>query len=222
MEAQSSPAEAALTVVPFVLGPVETNAYLVADSTEGTAVAIDPAWDGHILVNEARRRGWRIVSIWLTHAHFDHLGGAAAVAEAFNAPVALHPDDQSLWRFNGGAALFGFPHFDPGPEPTISLTHGMKLWIGRHELEVRHTPGHTPGHVVFVASASRLVFCGDLIFYNGVGRTDLPGGNWETLQRSIEQHILTLPDDTRLLSGHGPETTVGHERRTNPFLNAGW
>lgn len=211
-----------LTVVPFVLGPVGTNAYLVAETSSRTAVVIDPAWSGERIVAEARQRGWRIVSIWLTHAHFDHLGGTAAVANAFNAPVALHPDDQPLWRFDGAAALFGFPRMDLGPEPTISLQHGMKIWIGQHEIEVRHTPGHTPGHVVFVAGAQQWVFCGDLIFFCGVGRTDLPGGSWETLLQSIHQQILTLPDDTRLFSGHGPETTVGDERRRNPFLTGDW
>ncbi len=211
-----------LTVVSFVLGPVETNSYLVADASQGTAVAIDPAWDGQVIVDEARRRGWSITSIWLTHAHFDHFGGAALLARATNAPIALHPDDLPLWRFSGGAALFGLPHFDPGPEPTMSLAHGMRLSIGAHEIEVRHTPGHSPGHVVFVAPASSLVFCGDLIFYSGVGRTDLPGGSWETLLHSIKTHVLTLPDETRLLSGHGPETTVGRERSGNPFLTGDW
>lgn len=211
-----------LAIVPFVLGPVETNAYLAADAAEGTAVVIDPAWDGQVMLDEARRRGWRITSIWLTHAHFDHFGGAALVARATGAPVALHPNDLPLWRFSGGAALFGLPHFDPGPEPTVSLAHGMHLSIGTHHIEVRHSPGHTPGHVVFYAPASNLVFCGDLIFYNGVGRTDLPGGSWESLLESIRTQILSLPDPTRLLSGHGPETTVGRERRTNPFLTADW
>lgn len=211
-----------LSVVSFVLGPVETNAYLAADAEQGTAVAIDPAWDGQVILDEASRRGWTITSIWLTHAHFDHFGGAALLAKATRAPVALHPDDLPLWRFSGGASLFGLPHFDPGPEPTVSLAHGMRLSIGAHEIEVRHTPGHTPGHVVFVAPASRLAFCGDLIFYSGVGRTDLPGGSWETLLHSIKSQVLTLPDETRLLSGHGPETTVGHERSANPFLTGDW
>jgi glyoxylase-like metal-dependent hydrolase (beta-lactamase superfamily II) len=133
--------------------------------------------------------------------------------------VALHPDDQPLWRFSGGAPLFGFPQFDPGPEPTISLEHGMILRLGDHSFEVRHTPGHTAGHVIFVVRSARLVFCGDLIFQGGVGRTDLPGGEWSTLLHSIEQEILTLPDETQLLSGHGAETTVGAERRSNPFLS---
>jgi len=213
------PSAAGLTVVRMVLGPVQTNAYLVGDAASGSAVVIDPAWDGASILQEAERRSWKVAQIWLTHAHFDHFGGSAAVADGSKAPVALHPDDQPLWRLSGGAPLFGFPRFDPGPEPTISLEHGMIAHLGEHAFEVRHTPGHSPGHVIFVTRSSGLVFCGDLIFQGGVGRTDLPGGDWATLLRSIQQEILTLPDDTRLLSGHGAETTVGVERRFNPFLS---
>jgi glyoxylase-like metal-dependent hydrolase (beta-lactamase superfamily II) len=202
----------------MVLGPVQTNAYLVGDEGAGEAVVIDPAWDGERILEEAQRRGWRIAQIWLTHAHFDHFGGAAAVADRSAAPVALHPADYPLWRFSGGAPIFGFPQFDPGPEPTIPLEHGMTLRLGDHEFEVRHTPGHTPGHVVIVGRKDGVVFSGDLIFQGGVGRTDLPGGDWEALLQSIRQEILTLPDETKILSGHGAETTVGAERRMNPFL----
>ena len=209
-----------LTIIPFVLGPVQTNGYLVADPNTREAVMIDPGWDGQKIVAEARRREWRIVSIWLTHAHFDHLGGSAAVADATSPPppVALHPADYPLWRHQGGAALFGFK-IDPGPEPTVDLVHGMILHIGSSQLEVRHTPGHTPGHVAFYCPAEGVVFCGDLIFQGSIGRTDLPGGNYETLIESIRTQILPLPDDTRLLSGHGPETTAGVERVYNPFLS---
>jgi len=207
-------------IVTFTLGPALTNAYLLGNDSEGTAVVVDPAWDGKVIAAEAARRGWRITDIWLTHAHFDHFGGAGAVADSGAAPipVALHPADQPLWRALGGAAWFGLADFDPGPEPTIALSHGMNMRAAGEEIEVRHTPGHTPGHVVFVLPRSGRVFCGDLIFEAGVGRTDLPGGDWETLLRSIREQILTLPDETELLPGHGQPTTVGRERATNPFL----
>jgi glyoxylase-like metal-dependent hydrolase (beta-lactamase superfamily II) len=210
------------TIASFVLGPAMTNAYLVGEDDWSSAVVIDPAWDGEVIVEEAERRGWRITNIWLSHAHFDHFGGAATVADASDSPipVSLHPADHPLWRAMGGAAFFGFGAFDPGPEPTIDLEHSMKLHLGSGQLEVRHTPGHCPGHVIFSAPEQQLVFCGDLIFQGGVGRTDLPGGDWHTLLQSIQQEILVLPDDTLLLSGHGPATTVGQERRTNPFLGA--
>jgi hydroxyacylglutathione hydrolase len=208
-----------LTIVPMVLGPVQTNVYLLADARTGEAVVIDPAWDGDLILAQASRRGWRIGSIWLTHAHFDHFGGAAAVADGTNPPppVALHPQDYTLWRMQGGAPLFGM-HIDPGPEPTIDLVHGQQLHLGENLLEVRHAPGHTPGHVVFYCPREGVCFCGDVIFQGSIGRTDLLGGDFDTLMTSIQTQIMSLPDETRLLSGHGPQTTVGIERRQNPFL----
>ncbi len=208
-----------LEIVNFTLGPVMTNAYLVADPASGEAVVIDPADDGEVIVAEAQRREWHIGSIWLTHAHFDHLAGAGGVADRVNPPppVALHPDDYPLWRMQGGAPLFGM-QIDPGPEPTVDLYHGQNLRLGENCIEVRLTPGHTRGHVVFICLAEKVAFCGDVIFQGSIGRTDLPGGDYQTLMDSIQKQILSLPDDTRLFSGHGPVTTVGRERRWNPFL----
>jgi hydroxyacylglutathione hydrolase len=209
-----------LEIVSFTLGPAQTNAYLVADSETKETAVIDPSWDGHIILEAAQRRGWRIGHLWYTHAHFDHIGGAAAIADASEGPlplVALHPNDHILWRAGGGGALFGFD-IDPGPEPTIDFVHGMKLRLGSVEFEIRFTPGHTPGHCILYVSSSRVCFCGDLIFAGSVGRTDFPGGDWDTLVKSIKEQVFTLPDDTRLLPGHGPETTVGEEKRSNPFV----
>ncbi|MDD2695773.1 MAG: MBL fold metallo-hydrolase [Anaerolineales bacterium] len=208
-----------LEVVTFVLGPAQTNAYLVAEPESSQAVVIDPAWDGKVILQEAGKRGWRIAHIWLTHAHFDHLGGAAAIVDGLQPPppVAMHPEDQPLWRIAGGAAWFGM-RIDPGPEPSIDLAHGQELRLGETTFEVRHVPGHTPGHVLFYCPAQKMAFCGDVIFAGSIGRTDFPGGDYDTLIRSIHTQVLSLPDETRLLSGHGPETTVGQERRRNPFL----
>ncbi|HUH99387.1 MAG TPA: MBL fold metallo-hydrolase [Anaerolineales bacterium] len=208
-----------LEIAPFTLGPVQTNAYLVADSETGAAAVIDPAWDGQIILAAARKRGWRIAHLWYTHAHFDHIGGAGAIADALNPLplVALHPNDHVLWRAEGGAPLFGFK-IDPGPEPTIDLYPGQILKLGQVEFEVRFTPGHTSGHCIFYVRPAQVCFCGDLIFQNSVGRTDLPGGDWGALLNSIKTQVFTLPDETRLLSGHGPETTVGREKRFNPFV----
>jgi glyoxylase-like metal-dependent hydrolase (beta-lactamase superfamily II) len=197
-----------------------TNAYLVADPQSNEAVVIDPADDGEVIVAEADQRGWHIGSIWLTHAHFDHLAGAGGVADRVNPPppVALHPEDYPLWRMQGGAALFGM-RIDPGPEPTIDLHHGQILRVGGNEIEVRHAPGHTRGHVVFYCYSEAVAFCGDVVLQDSIGRTDLPGGDYDTLMNSIKTQILSLPDETRLLSGHGPSTTVGRERKWNPFLS---
>jgi glyoxylase-like metal-dependent hydrolase (beta-lactamase superfamily II) len=208
-----------LEIVSFVLGPAMTNAYLVADSETGEAAVIDPAWDGEVILHTASEKGWRIGHIWLTHAHFDHLGGAAAVADGVDPPppVALHPEDYWLWRAEGGARMFGF-QIDPGPEPTIELSDAQRLHLGGLIFDVRAAPGHTPGHVMFYCASAGVLFCGDVIFQMSVGRTDLPGGDHQTLINSIVTQVLTLPDSTRLLSGHGPETTVGVERASNPFL----
>ncbi len=208
-----------LSIVTLVLGPVETNSYLIANEKTKEAVVIDPAWSGEVILAEAEQRGWHIGSLWLTHAHFDHMGGAASVADGVNPPppVALHPDDQVLWHNQGGAPFFGM-HIDPGPEPTIELSQGQILHLGEIELEVRHTPGHTRGSVIFYCASEKLAFVGDLIFQGSVGRTDLPGGDFDTLIESVRSQVLTLPDDVRLLSGHGPQTSVGAERSSNPFL----
>ncbi len=203
----------------LTLGPARTNTYVIADEASGTAVVIDPAWEGERIVQRAQARGWRIAHIWLTHAHFDHLGGAGAVSDACNppAPVALHPLDYPLWRMEGGAPLFGL-RIDPGPEPSIALHHGQILHLGDLTFEVRHAPGHTRGHVLFYAPQAGAAFVGDIIFQGSIGRTDLPGGDYLTLLESIRTQVLTLPDETRLYPGHGPATTVGAERRSNPFL----
>lgn len=209
-----------LSIATFTLGPAQTNAYLVADPATGEAAVIDPSWDGQLILDEARKRGWRIAHLWYTHAHFDHIGGAAAIADALNPLplVALHPADHTLWRAEGGAPLYGL-RIDPGPEPTIDFVHGQVLRLGSVTFEVRYTPGHTPGHVVLYCHQERVCFCGDLIFQGSVGRTDLPGGDWQTLETSIRSRIYTLPADTRLLPGHGPETTVGEEQAHNPFVS---
>jgi hydroxyacylglutathione hydrolase len=207
-------------IIPLILGPVATNAYLVGDPLSHSAVIVDPAWDGELIVEEANRHNWHIEQIWLTHAHFDHIGGIAGILKSIKiAPkIALHPADMPLYSANGGASLFGMRIGAP-PEPTVSLKHGQILTLGDQAFEVRHCPGHTPGHVVFYCAAEKVVFCGDVIFWGSIGRTDLPGGDYATLIRSIQSQILTLPNETRLLSGHGGETTVGVERRDNPFLS---
>ncbi len=209
-----------LEIITLTLGPVQTNTYLVADSDTCDAAVIDPAWDGKLILSEAQSRGWRIAHLWYTHAHFDHIGGAAAIADASEGPlplVALHPNDHELWSAGGGGAFFGFA-IDPGPKPTIDFYQGQILKLGNVEFEVRFTPGHTTGHCVFYVPAAKICFTGDLIFADSVGRTDLPGGDWDTLENSIKTQIFTLPDETRLLSGHGPETTVGQEKIYNPFV----
>ena len=205
--------------IPFVLGPLENNTYLVVDSESNEAVAVDPSFDSEIVLSEIRQQGWQLTQIWLTHAHFDHIVGVKTLASSADPPipVGLHPGDLVLWKQNGGAPSFGVK-IERGPEPSLFFAHGQILHVGNLTLEVRHTPGHTRGHVVFVCHSAGFALCGDLIFNNGVGRTDLPGGDANALINSIRTQILTLPPTTRLYSGHGPETTVGDEIKKNPFL----
>jgi len=208
-----------MEITTLVLGPVETNTYIVADPISKEAVVIDPAWDGEKIANRAIQQGWTIRQIWLTHAHFDHLAGAAGLARQITPqpPVALHPLDLPLWKLNGGAAFFGM-QIDPGPLPSIELADDIDLTIGSLQFKVLHIPGHTPGHVLFHAPTDKVAFCGDAIFAGSIGRTDLPGGDYQQLLNSLHTGVLSLPDPTRLLAGHGPATTVGRERRSNPFL----
>jgi glyoxylase-like metal-dependent hydrolase (beta-lactamase superfamily II) len=208
-----------IEIVQFTLGPVETNSYLVADNESNEAVVIDPAWDGLTISRAASERGFKIRQVWLTHAHFDHLGGLAELVNSLQPPppVALHSQDLPLWEMRGGADLFGI-RVEKGPRPTILLEKENLVRVGSTGFEVRHAPGHTPGHVIFYSPQIGAAFCGDVIFAGAIGRTDLPGGNFQQLMLSIQNQILSLPEETRLLSGHGPETTVGEERHSNPFL----
>ena len=209
-----------LEIVTLTLGPVETNAYLIADSETNVAIVIDPAWDGEKILDAANQKGWRISNIWLTHAHFDHLGGAAAVADGSNPPppVALHPEDYWLWREQGGARMFGMD-IDPGPEPSIDLEDGQELFLGDYSFKVLYAPGHTPGHVMFYCETENVLFSGDVIFQNSIGRTDLPHGDTQTLLNSIRDQVSVLPDETKIFSGHGSQTLVGIEKIQNPFLS---
>lgn len=208
-----------LEIIQFVLGPVATNTYLVADTATKEAVVIDPAWDEPLVLDAVARHAWQLRQIWITHAHFDHTSGTDQLVKQINpAPlIALHPADLPIWRSGGGAAWFGLQ--TPAlPTPTLQLSHGLVLSLGEARFEVRHVPGHSPGHVVFYCQADGVLFCGDTIFWGSIGRTDLPGGDGSLLLRKIRAEILTLPEDTRLLSGHGEETSVGQEKRWNPFL----
>ncbi len=203
----------------FVLGPLENNTYLIVDSETNEAVVVDPSFGSESVLAEIKQQGWHLAQVWLTHAHFDHIVGVSAVAGSTTPPlpVGLHPGDLVLWKQAGGAPSFGY-RFESGPEPTLFFAHGQLLHVGKTTFEVRHTPGHTRGHVVFVCHEGGFTLCGDLIFQGSVGRTDLPGGDTQALLNSIRTQILDLPPATRLYSGHGLETTVGEEIKTNPFI----
>jgi len=181
---------------------------------------VDPGEESSAFLAELGRRDWALRAVWLTHAHIDHILGVAAVKRATDAPVYLHPDDRPLYdALPDQGAWFGI-RADRPPPPDHPLAAGQRLTVGGLEFTVRHTPGHSPGSVSFVGQGT--IFGGDVLFNGSIGRTDLPGGDFATLMRSIQRDFLSLPDSTVVRSGHGPETTIGVERLTNPFLTGAY
>jgi glyoxylase-like metal-dependent hydrolase (beta-lactamase superfamily II) len=190
----------------------------VGNPAAGQAAVIDPGWDAPAVLAAAARARLQIAIVLLTHAHFDHIGGAAGVLAAVEAPLALHPLDLPLLRLRGGAGAFGVD-VPACPEPTLALQAGQVIEVGALRLETLFTPGHTPGHVSFYERREGLLFDGDVLFQSGIGRTDFPGSSHAVLMRSIREELLTLPDETIVYPGHGPPTTIGDERWGNPFLS---
>lgn len=164
----------------------------------------------------AAERNRRIAGIWLTHAHLDHILGVAEIHAATGAPIHLHPADRALYDELPQQGLWLGLRLARPPAPQYQLQHGQELRLGDTAVLVRHAPGHSPGHVCFVVPGA--VLCGDVLFEGSIGRTDLPGGDYDTLMESIRRELLGLPDETRVYPGHGAATTIGRERRTNPFL----
>jgi hydroxyacylglutathione hydrolase len=199
------------------VGPLETNCYLVGCETTRVGAVVDPGGDAPDILAAIEQRKLTLRYILLTHAHFDHMGGVADLVEATHAPVALHPDDLPILRAKGGAGMFGI-FVRPSPEPDMMLAEGQVIEVGTLRLHVLHTPGHTPGHVTFHEPTARAAFDGDVLFMQGIGRTDFPGSSYRQLMDSIRNKLFTLPDDTTIYPGHGPATTVGDEKQSNPFL----
>ncbi len=205
-----------MKVVQIPNGQFVENSYLLIDDAAGECAIIDPGEEAGLIAHKLAAARARPVAIWLTHAHVDHVLGVPRLKADSAAPVYLHPADRPLYdRVADQAAAFGM-RAATLPAPDRALAHGDVLAVGALQFRVRHAPGHSPGSVVFEGEG--IVFTGDVLFQGSIGRTDLPGGDYETLLRSIERELLTLPDSTIVYSGHGPETTVGRERRANPFL----
>lgn len=198
-------------------GRFAENCWVVADPVTARAAVIDPGEEAERILAMIADRGWTVEQVWLTHAHIDHILGVDRVREATGAPVALHPADRTWYdALPEQAALFGLPTPSPLAPPDRDLVAGGEVEVGGIRFAVRHVPGHSPGHVAFVGHG--LAISGDTLFAGSIGRTDLPGGDHAQLLASIRRELLSLPDATRVLPGHGPETTIGAERRGNPFL----
>ena len=201
-------------------GVAMTNCFLIADDAQKKAVLFDaPDHTAERLLDEAARRGWEVVGLWLTHGHFDHIAdhalvkrrypGAKILLHALEGPKTEHPDLQTR--------VFALPFTIPPLKPDGYVSDNQKLQIGSLDVQVIHTPGHAPGHVVYYLPKEKTLVGGDLIIGGSIGRTDLPDSNHQDMENSIRR-VMALPDETRLLGGHGQVTTLGEERRVNPYV----
>ena len=203
-----------------VVAPFSENSWLIGCLDTGAAVLIDPG--GHVaeLLAIASQQGLTVEQIWLTHAHIDHVAGIADAVQATRASLALHPLDRPLYEAVGEQAeMFGVD-VPTLPTPSRWLETDDVMTLGQLRARVLHVPGHAPGHVAFWFADPGIVVSGDCLFAGSIGRTDLPGGSYDVLIQSIRNVLLPLGEEVTVLPGHGPETTLGRERRTNPFLTA--
>lgn len=206
----------------LVSGPLENNVILLQDEASKMGIIVDPSFDPGELLTVIKNEGISINRILFTHGHFDHFAGLAYLMSRLElAPqVGLHPADLPLWRQGGGSVQFRIPLELP-PDPDFLLENGQTLMLGQYSIKVRHTPGHSPGSVIFHVPSIHTAIVGDLIFYRGVGRIDLDGGSFKALRNSIETQVFTLAPETILIPGHGPNTTVADEMRHNPYVGSG-
>ncbi|MBN1810549.1 MAG: MBL fold metallo-hydrolase [Anaerolineae bacterium] len=199
------------------VGITQTNCYVAGCEETWEGVVIDPGGHPERVLKAVDENGLTIRYVLNTHCHFDHMGANAEIVAATGAPLALHPAELPILQAQGGAAWFGVA-VSESPMPDVELEDGQVLEVGALRLQVLHTPGHSPGGVTFYLAEEGVAFDGDVLFAGGVGRADLPGGDWDTLTRSIREVLFKLPDETVLYPGHMSKTTVGHEKAHNPWL----
>jgi hydroxyacylglutathione hydrolase len=202
----------------FAVGPLQCNCTLLGDEDAAEAIVIDPGDEVGRIYRRLADLGLKLKQILVTHGHIDHVGGALKLKHLTGAPIFLNENDLPLLKMmEEQAAWVGVPTPDVSA-PDVSLTDGLRVGLDRYPAEVLHTPGHTQGSVCLHFEPLKMVIAGDTLFAGSIGRTDLPGGNPRQIIESIETRLLPLADDTRVLPGHGPATTIGAERHHNPFL----
>lgn len=206
-----------MKILHMVVGPIATNCYIVVNDENNEAVVVDPGDEGNNIVNEIKKANLKVKAIFLTHGHSDHISGLEEVEEATGAKIYMSKEDAPrLANRESTLSYFNKKKENPVTKPDEYFTDGEVLTVAGLEFKIYTTPGHTPGGVCI--QCGDVVFCGDTVFAESIGRTDLPGGSYEDILKSIKEKILPLADDVKLLPGHGPATTVGWERRRNPFL----
>lgn len=199
-----------------VVGPLQVNCYLVACPRTLEALVIDPGDDSESILDAVRATGWKVTGIVNTHGHFDHIGANRAVVEATGAELMIHELDLPLMqKARTHAQLYGL-HAEPSPMPSRLLKDGDSIPFGELACEVIHLPGHSPGGIALLCG--RHLFAGDVLFAGSIGRTDLPGGDHDSLVRGIRRRLWCLAGDTVVHPGHGPDTTINREMHTNPFV----
>ena len=208
-----------LSLQKFTVGPLMENCYLLADEITHEAVLIDPGDEPEHLLTALETQNLSLQAIWLTHAHFDHIGAVDGIVAKHSVPVYLHPHDKPLYENAYKAAqLWEIPFVQPFAA-TIDLHDEQVLNLSNAEVHCLYTPGHAPGHMAFYIPDQGLLFAGDALFQGSIGRTDLPMGNHSQLIESIKTRLLILPDDTAVYPGHGDTTSIGLEKVYNPFLS---
>jgi hydroxyacylglutathione hydrolase len=209
-----------MIVKSFPVPPLGCNCSIIGDPITKRAIVVDPGGAHERILKDVQDLGLTVVSILHTHAHFDHFLASGEMKKATNATLCLHPDDRKLWEMlEIQCRMFGVP-YAPVPLPDYWLHDEEKLIVGGIEGVALHTPGHTPGSMCFHFPGEKLVLGGDTLFQGSIGRTDLWGGDFEAIERSIRERLYTLDETTRVITGHGPETQIGIERESNQFVRA--
>ena len=202
----------------FPVGPLHCNCTILGDEVTHEAIVVDPGDNIPEILSRLQKHGLTVRQIVVTHAHIDHVGGAAQLRKLTGAPVVMNQQDLGLLgMMEMQAGWLGVPTPEVAP-PDASAEDGLTVGLATLPAEVLHTPGHTPGSICLLFPAQHLLLAGDTLFAGSIGRTDLPGGDGHQILRSLRDRLLVLPDATRVLPGHGPETTIGEERHSNPFL----